>query len=82
MLCRSNENRLIPVEKRFCVELVEGSSSSSSHYRDTEIFGPGFLSAIPTSTRLQAGTTYCTFNCGKGGGGDPDLKVLYYKDPD
>ena len=82
MLCRSNENRLIPVEKRFCVELVEGSSSSSSHYRDTEIFGPGFLSTIPTSTRLQAGTTYCIHSIAGRGGGDPDLKVLYYKDPD
>lgn len=50
---RTNENRLIPIEKKFCVELAEGTSS---HYRDMEIFGPGFLNTLPPNTRLRSGT--------------------------
>lgn len=53
---RSNENRLIPIEKKFCVELAEGPVGSSSHYyRDTEMVGPGFLTTLPLNTRLRPG---------------------------
>jgi hypothetical protein len=57
---RSNENRLIPIEKKFCVELAEGGGSS--HYRDTEILGPGFLTALPPNTRLRQGMSPCLFS--------------------
>jgi hypothetical protein len=39
------------------VELLEGTKSSnySSHYKDNEIVGPGFLSTLPNNTRLRPG---------------------------
>jgi hypothetical protein len=55
-VCRSNENRLIPIEKKFCVELTEESGSkTSAHFRDSEIFGPGFLATLPPTARLRPG---------------------------
>jgi hypothetical protein len=78
-VCRSNENRLIPIEKKFCVELTEESGSkTSAHFRDSEIFGPGFLATLPPTARLRPGIASVT----SGRVSDPDPDSIRPVDPD